>query len=92
MKNMEANNGKCPDGFEYVSGYKGKFGYVNPFCRKIKKTVVKVKIKMEYPGKTKISGVVRKGIHFQKVSGDFNTDDIVKKNKKLSDALSKDKF
>lgn len=71
--------GRCPEGYEYVHSYKDKSGtYVRAFCRKERKTTVKLKMKMEYPGNTKISGSVRQGWRYSHVSETVPTQDILK--------------
>ena len=83
--------GECPEGYEYIRGYTDKYGtYTRPFCRKMRKTTVKMKMRMEYPGQTTIKASVRRGIHMEKVTWDSDTEDIIKNNKQLSDAMNKD--
>ena len=80
--------GRCPEGYEFVHGYKDKSGtYVRPFCRKIRKVSVKLKMTMNYPGETVIKGSVRKGIHKDSATWKGSTEDIMNGNKELKDAM-----
>ena len=83
--------GKCPEGYEYIRGYTDKHGiYTRPFCRKMRKTKIKMNMTMEYPGQTTIKATVKQGFHSNKISWQSDTEDIIKNNKQLSDALSKE--
>ena len=83
--------GEFPEGYEYIRGYTDKYGtYTRPFCRKMRKTTVKMKMKMQYPGQTTIKASIRRGIHMEKVAWDSDTEDIIKNDKQLSDAMNND--
>lgn len=78
------SNGKCPEGYEYVKGYMKKGKHVKPFCRKIKKMVARVKVKMEYPGKTTVKGTLRNGFHVDRVSATVDTHEIMEEGNVLA--------
>ena len=83
--------GRCPEGYEFVHGYKDKSGtYVRPFCRKMKKVSVKLNMKMNYPGETTIKGSVRQGFHRETVSWTGSTEALVNSSKELKDAINGD--
>ena len=83
--------GRCPEGYEFVHGYKDKSGtYVRPFCRKMRKVSVRLNMKMNYPGETTIKGSVRKGFRRETVSWTGSTDDLVNSSKELKDAINGD--
>ena len=93
MVTVEPNEiGGCPEGYEYVKGYTDKKGgYVHPFCRKCKKTTVVMKLKIDYPGNTKISASVRKGLKYHHVTETVPTEEIMnsKDQKKIGNDLVK---
>ena len=92
MLEVEPNEiGGCPEGYEYVKGYTDKKGgYVHPFCRKCKKTTVVMKVKMDYPGNTKISASLRRGLTYRHTSETVSTEEIMNSNgqKKISEDLT----
>ncbi len=56
--------GRCPEGYEYVHGYKDRTGtYVRPFCRKITRKRLNIKMSIDYPGNTKIKFSAKEGFH-----------------------------
>ncbi len=79
MRKIEpAHVGECPEGYEYIRGYHEKSGiYVRPFCRKIRKTVVKIKAKIDYPGDTRMTASVRQGLKYSHVSETIPTEDFL---------------
>ena len=84
MNREEYNDGKCPEGYEYVKGYKKRYGkeYVKGFCRKkhYKESVIKKEKSLSIPkitnelldGKT-VYIKTREGIYEGKVGGPDNT-------------------
>ena len=71
------NNGKCPDGYEYVKPHYNKGSHVRSFCRKIKTMHIKMKIKMEYPGETEMDVKARYGLRHANIRESVPTDSIL---------------
>lgn len=93
---MEPESGHCPEGYEYVHGYKeNRRSYVRPFCRKIPKKRIKLKVDIRYPGKTTVSASMRQGWHGNSISETVPTEALFsgedgKELEKLMDADWKD--
>ena len=85
-------SGHCPEGYEYVHGYRDGKKYVRPFCRKIPKKRVKLSVDVRYPGNTKVKVSARQGWHGGSVSETVPTESLFngEDGKELREVLDSD--
>ena len=74
---IEPEAGECPEGYEYVRGHwENRKSYVRPFCRRIPKKRIKLKVDMRYPGNTTVTASARQGWHGASVSETVPTESL----------------